>query len=352
MRRENSKIDTLVRTAIRGFKPPIYPSDEDGYIRMDANTNLFGANPCIAKVARRLKGLSVNHYPSPYSDQLRSALYKELKLPMEQIIIGNGSDEIFDFITKAFLNPRDTIALPAPSFVMHYFYGRINMGKIKPVPLNKDFTLNDDAIIKAKAKLTIIASPNNPTGNAFGESELAKIIMASDGIVVIDEAYAEYSKQNFIKLIESFPNLIVTRTFSKAYGLAGLRIGYAVAQKPLIEKLYCVKPPFTVNTFSERVAIEAMKDKKFVRKVVSDTLKERMYLKQNIRKLGFKPYPSDSNFIVVDIGRPSKAIYQKIRGEGILIRDLTDFQGLANFVRITVGTRTQNEKLLKALAKC
>src|SRR3989338_8516498 len=112
------KADDLVRRAIKGFKPPIYPSDENGYIRMDANTNLFGANPCITKVARRLGALSVNHYPSAYSDQLRSALSKELKLPVEQIIVGNGSDEIFDFTTKAFLNPNDVIALPAPSFVM------------------------------------------------------------------------------------------------------------------------------------------------------------------------------------------------------------------------------------------
>jgi histidinol-phosphate aminotransferase len=341
--------DGWVRSAIRGLEPPRYPIVAPGLLRMDANTNLLGINPVLHKVFAEAAGLPIHQYPSAFSDDLLAELANHHSLPVDQLITGNGSDELFDFITKSFLDPGDVVAVPAPTFVMHPFYGRVNLGQVIEVPLLDGFRLDVRGLLREKAKLTIVASPNNPTGNVFAREDLLRLICESRGLVVVDEAYAEYSEQNFLKEAGLHPNLIVTRTFSKAHGLAALRVGYAAANEPLMERLRRVKPAFTVNLIAERAAIASLRDPSFLRLSVETIRSERVRLAGELRRLGHTPFPTDANFMVVDMNGDSRAVVARLKTKGILVRDLTDFHGLSRCIRVTIGAREQNDRFLEAL---
>lgn len=329
-------VDDFLRRAIAGTKPPTYPGNDPGFLRMDANTNLVGANPAA-------RGFELNHYPSAISAALVRAL--EAKHG-GSVIVGDGSDEVIDFITKAFVNPGDLIAYPVPTFVMYGFYARINLARVLEVPLGADFGLEVDALLKTRAKIYFVASPNNPTGNRF--EDLERLVRTAQGIVVIDEAYADFCGQDFASRVNEYDNLIVLRTFSKSYGLAGLRVGYAVGRKEIIEKLYCVKPPFDVGTLNEAIALEALKHDEFVRDTIQVVKLERVRLAKELADLGFRPCRSDANFLLVDVGRGREA-RQFLHDRKILTRDLGDFAGLEKYIRVTVGRPELNDRLLGAL---
>lgn len=329
-------VDDFLRRAIAGTKPPTYPGNDAGFLRMDANTNLIGPNPAA-------RGMELNHYPSAVSAELVSALEKKHGAP---VIVGDGSDEVIDFITKAFVNPGDVIAIPTPTFVMYAFYARINLARVLEVPLGPDFALDADALLRTKAKIYFVASPNNPTGNRF--DDLERLVRLAPGIVVIDEAYADFCGQDYASRVNEFDNLIVLRTFSKSYGLAGLRVGYAVGRKELIEKLYCVKPPFDVGTLNEAIALEALGHEGFVRDTIQVVQLERARLAKELEALGFRACRSDANFMLVEVGRGREA-REFLHGRRILTRDLGDFPGLERYLRVTVGRPEHNDRLVGAL---
>lgn len=344
-------VDRRLRATIRSMQVPVYPAPVRGVARMDANTNLFGPNPAVGRAARRLDALEVQHYPTGNSDALRDALARFWKVGRAQVVVGNGSDELFDLIAKAFVNPGDRVAFPTPSFVMYPFYAKVNLGIPTPVPLIRStaFSLDVDGILSARAKLTLIASPNSPTGNAFPARAIERVIRGSRGIVVVDEAYAEFSDQNLAPWVRRFDNLLVTRTFSKAYGLAGLRVGYAIGPPALVDAVLRAKPPFNVGAFSEAAAIEALRHRPFVRRCVRVIRSERARVSAALRAMGLGVNPSDANFLLIDVGRPARAVRDALRRRGVLVRDLTDFRGLAACLRVTLGPRAVNDRFLRAL---
>jgi histidinol-phosphate aminotransferase len=342
-------LDRLLRTTVRALKAPVYPTAVRGAVQMDANTNLFGPHPALREVARSIDRLGLNQYPSGNSDPLRDAIAARWGVRRENVVVGNGSDELFDLVMRTFLNPGDRIAYPTPSFVMYPFYGFVNFGHIAAVPLKEGFALDVDGILKAKARVTVIASPNSPTGNAFPREALATVLRRSKGIVVIDEAYAEFCGQEVIRTAATHPRLIVTRTFSKAYALAGLRIGYAVGSRAAIDALLRVKPPFNVGTFAEAAAIAALKGRRFVEHVVGVIRAERVRVAAAMRALGAHPYPSDANFLLVDVGRPSDAVAGALRDRGFLVRRMSDWPGLETCIRVTLGPPALNDRFLRAL---
>lgn len=342
-------LDDLMRDAVRHFKPPRYPDAFEGMLRLDANTNLMGANPVVERVLANVAAFDVAQYPTPFSEPLRAALSKTHGMPAAQFIVGNGSDEIFDFVTKTFINRGDTIAVAAPSFVMHAFYGRVNLGLVVEVPLHQGFQPDVDELLSTRAKLTILATPNNPTGNAFQPARLERLLRETEGLVLIDEAYAEYADGNWLARLAEFPNLIVTRTFSKAYGLAGLRVGYAAASAGIVERLHRVKPPFTVNTISERIAIEALEDPRFMRGSVAAAKAERKALIQGLMERKIIAYPSEANFVLARTGAPPGLVAQRLSARNILVRDMSDVPGLEGCIRITVGTIEQHDRLFDSL---
>lgn len=343
-------VEERVRDSIRRFRKLRYPESEKGFLRLDANTNMLGPNPAAERVLARIRELELNQYPSPFSSELRETLAVVHRVPRDCVIVGNGSDEILDFITKAFLNPGDRVALATPSFVMQRFYAKVNLGEVVEVPLEPpEFGLDVDRILRADAKLTILASPNNPTANRFGDEALEAVVRGSEGLVVIDEAYAEYCGQDFVSRAVMEEKLIVVRTFSKAYGLAGIRVGYAVGNAETIGWLYAAKPPFTVGTLAEQIALEALRDRSFVSRSVEMVRSERERLARAFRELGWRPCRSDANFMLVDVRRPSAPLREALRKEGILVRDMSDFPGLENYVRITIGRPEHNTLLLEKL---
>lgn len=343
-------VDDLVRREIREFKAFLYPVAEENALRMDANTNLIGVNPVLERVAREVLSLELNHYPTPFSDELREAISKYYRVPFENIIVGDGSDEVIDFISKAFLNPGDIVGLVSPSFVMQRFYARVNLGRPVEIPLRPgEFRLDVDALLRLRAKMIMIASPNNPTANAFDSGDLKRLIGEFKGILVIDEAYAEFCRQNFFESAPRYPNVIVLRTFSKAHGLAGLRVGYACAHASVIERLHSVKPPFTVGRIPERAAVEALRDPSFMEETVRMMAQERQRLADDVRGLGATPFPSDANFMMMDLQRPADPVREELKKNGVLVRGMSDFRGYESCLRVTIGRPEHNRRFLDVL---
>lgn len=358
----------LLRESVRDLEAPTYGELEEG-ILLNLNTSPLGTNPAAKCIGKLLGGkvdssskdidldtLSevfkrLNLYPSPSSQNLRVRLADFYGLDPGQIMVGNGSNETLNIILRAFINPGDRVLYPAPTFSMYPSYIKINMGEPCPIPLLEGFKLDVEAILNQEAKLTIICSPNNPTGNCFEAEKIMRIIN-NKRLVLLDEAYAEFSDQNFIRYLDRYPNLMISRTFSKVWGLAGIRTGYLMAHEKLIEKLMPIKPPYNLNSLSECLAVNALKNcPDFVDHYKNMVIQERPHLAEKLESLGFKTYPSHANFLLAKPPIKSTKLVKLLRKEGVFIKDVSHYPQLAGHVRITVGTRTMNEVVLQKMSK-
>lgn len=317
--------------------------------RMDNNANLLGPNPVAKRVLKELAETDVNFYPTTYSDPLRSALAEFYGLDMENFVAGNGSDEMLDVCFKALLQCGEKVVTPYPTYALHSFFIKVNAGKMVQVDLREGFQLDPDAINGTDGKMVLLCTPNNPTANAFRMKDIKEIIEETDRPVIVDEAYGEFVKDTFIPLVNDYDNLIVTRTFSKAFGLAGMRVGYAVSNKDLTQILLRAKTPLSLNLLSERVAIAALKDTKFVKRTVQMVDGQRGLLSKGLKSLGFEVFPSSANFILVRSPIPSEKLVSELAKKGILIRDFGKLRMLENCVRTTIGTARMNARLLARL---
>ncbi|MDO5861722.1 MAG: histidinol-phosphate transaminase [Thermoplasmata archaeon] len=333
------------RDFVKYYNPKLH-----GEVRLDTNTNVLGSNPAAAEYLRT-HTWDLNGYPDTYSGELRNALGELYGLDPSNIIAGNGSDEMLDVIFKTFTNWGDDAAVPFPSYSLYDYFVKSNGGTAKMVDLTDDFQLDVDALVRTKAKITIVPSPNNPTGNCFRTKDLDDLISRFDGIVVIDEAYAEYAGDGYIGKVEEFDNLIVCRTFSKAYAMAALRVGYMASNPKLSEMMMCVKIPYSLNAVSEGAAVAAVKDRDFIRRSVDLVTEQRPKLAEGLRKLGFEPFPSDSNFILARSPIDHKVLVDGLRERGVLIRDFGAKRRTENCVRPTVGTPELNALLLDKAAE-
>lgn len=342
-------IDSLSRKSSRDLPPVSAPPSAAGLLRMDSNTSLFGPNPAIRRVLERDASDDFAPYPAALHDELRSAIAAKHGLVPEEVLVGAGADELIDVLVRAFVNPGDTVAVAVPTFDLYAFCARLDHARVAAVPLGPKFSLDVDGLAGSGAKLTFVASPNNPTGNAHPAEALERLVRASPGVVVIDEAYAEFCGQDFRSRVRDFPNLAVLRTFSKAYALAGLRVGYAVAGRRLIECLARVKMPFSVGALSERIALEALTDDDFVRRSCEIVDAERPWLIERLSALGLHPYPTDANFMLVGVGSGLDGILKRLSERKIAVRPLPRLAG--GCLRVTIGRREDNERLVAALAK-
>ena len=337
----------MMRSTTRKFEK-YYNPELHGEIRLDTNTNVLGSNPAASEFLKHLD-INLNGYPNTYSDGLRGALAELYGLEADNFIVGSGSDEMLDVSFKTFTEWGDTCVSPTPSYTLYNYFVEMNGGKAVNVDLDEDFQLDVDAMVKPKAKIMIMPSPNNPTGNCFRTKDIEEILNRTDGIVIVDEAYGEYAKDSMVKRVNEFDNLIVLRTFSKAYAMAALRIGYAVSNLNIAGMMNCVKIPYSLNMISELAAIEAVKDQEFVRRSVELVDRERPYLDAGLRKLGFVTYPSDSNFILAKSPIDHNVLVSGLKERGILIRDFGTKRRTENCVRPTVGTRELNDLLLSKI---
>ncbi len=335
----------VMRETTRGFTK-YYNPKLNGELRLDTNTNVLGSNPAAEKYLKE-SSWDLNGYPNTYSDGLRSALADLYGLETDNIIAGNGSDEMLDVIFKTFTDMGDNSVVPVPSYTLYDYFVKMNGGKAIEVDLTEDFQLDVDAMVRQDAKVAIMPSPNNPTGNCFRTKDIEEILSRFDGIVVVDEAYAEYSDDPFVRRIDEFDNLVVIRTFSKAYAMAALRVGYAVTNKDIADMMISVKIPYSLNAVSEGAAIAAVKDQDFVRRSVEMVREQRPKLDAGLRKLGFETFPSDSNFIMARSPIDHKVLVDGLKDRGILIRDFGAKRRTENCVRTTVGTEEMNKLLLE-----
>ncbi|MGN0098836.1 MAG: histidinol-phosphate transaminase [Candidatus Methanomethylophilaceae archaeon] len=335
----------IMRETTRDFEV-YYNPKLNGEIRLDTNTNVLGSNPAAAKYLAE-SSWDLNGYPNTYSNGLREALGELYGLDKDNFIAGNGSDEMLDVTFKTFTNWGDNSVVPVPSYTLYDYFVQMNGGKAHEVDLTEDFQLDVDEIVKQDAKVAIMPSPNNPTGNCFRQKDIEEILSKFNGIVVVDEAYAEYADDAMIRRVDEFDNLVVLRTFSKAYAMAALRVGYAAANKKLADMMMRVKIPYSLNMVSEGAAIAAVKDQEFIKRGVEMVREQRPKLDAGLRKLGFETFPSDSNFILARAPIDHKVLVQGLKERGVLIRDFGAKRRTENCVRTTVGTAELNAILLE-----
>ena len=334
-----------MRSTARHFQR-YYNPEVGNAMRLDTNTNVLGSNPAAAKFLDSQR-IDINDYPNTYSDGLRDALAELYSLERENFTVGSGSDEVLDIAFKTFTEWSDGVTVPVPSYSLYDYFVSMNGGKVNAVDLTDDFQLDVDAMLRPDAKVIIMPSPNNPTGNSFRRKDIEEILQRSKGIVIVDEAYGEYAGTSMIPKVNEFDNLVVMRTFSKAYAMAGLRVGYGVANRDISDMMNCVKIPYSLNVLSEGAAIAAVKDQEFIRKSVALVDKNRGPLSKGLKKLGFEPFPSDSNFILARSPIDHKALTDGLRSKGVLIRDFGSKRRTENCVRTTIGTKEMNDTLLK-----
>ena len=331
-----------------------YDIERGKVINLASNESPYGPSPRVLQALKR-SSARIGSYPDPRASKLKLAISRYVGVKQECVAVGNGSDEIVDLICKAFLDLGDKALIPLPTFSIYEIACRINGGKPKFIELPSfKWQVVELARKMGAVKLAFIGRPNNPTGNSISTQGLNELLKTGK-LVVVDEAYAEFAGYSIAKQASKKENLLVLRTFSKAFGLAGLRVGYAVGNSKLIEVLEKIRAPFNINTLAQVAAIEALRDRRYLRKVVTEVRKERAYLCCELSKLRIRVLPSDANFLMVDISSlktDASQICEFLAKRNILIRDLSNFRGVGTrWVRVTVGTRPQNEKLIKMLKK-
>lgn len=339
-------INQLLRKNIQSLKP--YSSARDEYsgeamVFLDANENPFNE--------------PYNRYPDPLQKEVKDKIAKLKNTSAENIFLGNGSDEPIDLLVRAFCEPGvDNIVSMNPTYGMYQVAADICGVELNKVSLNDDFELGAQEVLDAcneHTKLIFLCSPNNPTGNSLNPEVLHVIISSFKGIVIIDEAYIDFAPgKTFLQEIEKYPNLVILQTFSKAWGMAGIRLGMAFAQTPIISVLNKIKYPYNLNILTQQKALELLDKKVTVQKWVKLLIAEREKMEQLLIQFPFVEivYPSDANFLLAKM-HDAKGIYDFLVDEGIIVRDRSKVHLCEDTLRITIGTSEENETLLNALKK-
>ena len=340
-------LQNLLRKNIKELIPYSSARDEfkgEASVYLDANENSYGSP----------LNESFNRYPDPLQFKVKKRLSEIKGIPPQNIFLGNGSDEAIDILFRAFCNPgSDNVITVPPTYGMYEVSANINDVEVRKIKLKTDFQLNMEGIAEAideHTKIIFICSPNNPTGNSINRDDIETILANFNGLVVIDEAYINYSRQKtFIQELTEYSNLVVLQTLSKAWGLAGLRVGMAFASEEIIEIFNKVKPPYNINEASQALALQALQNVEQVNSWIKETVAEREKLKSELNTLEsvLTIYPSDANFILVKTIKPNE-IYQFMVNRGIIVRDRSKVELCEGCLRITIGTPNENEILIEA----
>jgi len=341
--------------AIKDYVPGKTPK-EPGVVKLASNENPFGPSPkALAAIAAEARNLQI--YPDQKSTLLREALGKKLDISPDCIVCGNGSDDIMQVIASTYIEPGDEVIISKNTFSLYELVTRLFGGKLVLVDL-KDDALDLAALagaVSKKTKVVFLTNPNNPTGSIFTAAEFAafKKKVPDNVLVVVDEAYAEFVENNdfpdSINYVKEGRNVIVLRTFSKFFGLAGLRVGYGVARKELVAPMFRTKMPFNVNRLAQAGAAAALDDDEFMTKTLQNNGAGKDYLYAELDKLGRKYKKTEANFIFINVKKPADEIFLELMKAGVIVRPLTSF-GFPNAIRVSIGTPEQNEKFIAAFA--
>ena len=339
-------LQKLVRSHIADLQPysssrDEFDADDGDVVYLDANENPF------------VNG--VNRYPDPQQRKLKEVIARGRGVAANQLLLGNGSDEVLDLIFRAFCTPnKDNVIVMPPTYGMYKVLANINCVSLDEAPLNNDFQLVTKDIlnqISSQTKAIFLCSPNNPSGNSFRREDILTLLQSFTGLVVVDEAYIDFSTQKSLTAeLPSYPNLIITQTLSKAYGLAGIRLGICIASEEIINILNKIKPPYNINSLTQERAISALEDWDTTQRQITQLIAERKGLFAQLEKISFveKVYPSDANFLLVRVDDANKRYAQLIQNN-IVVRNRSKQVGCENCLRFSIGTPQENQILIETL---
>jgi len=346
----------FIKQTVRDKKIYTLP-DIDYDIKVNQNENPYDL-PVEVKdaILREFRSREWNRYPRLGSGHLRETIAEYLDISADRVMVGNGSNEILLAVMNAVLEPGKSLLIAEPTFSLYRHYCEINRADIESVRLDDEFSFPVDSMLERfngkDIALTVLCSPNNPTGSTISESDLRKILSATQGLVVIDEAYIDFCAQDFLPLTEEYENLVLTRTFSKAFAFAFGRFGYGIAAPEVVREIYKVLLPYNLNGFSEVAAAELLKHRSALQQLIGEIIRERDSIIEKLSGLeGLNVYPSSANFFLMKPDMPSEKLYEQLIGKKILVRDVSHYPGLENFLRMNVGTPRENARLVDAITE-
>jgi histidinol-phosphate aminotransferase len=333
-----------------GYVPGEQPSSEDRYIKLNTNENPYPPSPKVVQSLKAELNSSLRLYPDPLANSLRDKAAEVYGLRRENILAGNGSDELLSIIVRAFIDKGDIVVYPIPTYTLYDTLIDIQEGIKETVEYTEDYSL-PPGLCKKGVRLTFLANPNSPSGTFIPVEKIEELASRLDGVLVMDEAYGDFAPASAIPLIKKYNNIIVLRSFSKSFSLAGLRIGLAFADEEIIAGLFKVKDSYNLNRLSIVAAEAALDDMGWMRHNISRIIKIRQRLTLVLNRLGFYVYPSESNFILArQPGKDLSFLYERLKDQGILVRYF-DQPRLRDCLRITIGTETEVAQLIEALEK-
>jgi histidinol-phosphate aminotransferase len=343
---------SFLRKSLAGFRPYIpgeQPPDGEGWVKLNTNESPLPPSSRVIEAIKAAADDSLRLYPSPTAAPARQAIAAHFGLDPAQVTLGNGGDELIEMSLRAFAGAGDSVAYPTPTYPLLEPLCRLHEAVPSPHPTNEMFTWSTE-LMEDPAPLKFLVNPNSPTGTWHGATSVEHAVYRSRGVVVLDEAYVDFAFESQVGLLAKHDNLVILRTMSKSYALAGMRIGYALASRELIADLDAVKDSYNMDRLAIVAATAAIKDEEHHRKIVDHVVAERRWLEMQLHGLGFEHSPSEANFVFVKPppGNSAAALADALRERRILVRHY-DRDPIAGWFRITVGTRDQHERLLEAL---
>lgn len=344
--------ESFLKKALRGFEPYVpgeQPPEGEGWTKLNTNESPLPPSPRVIEAIQAAAGDSLRLYPSATAAPARAAIAAHLGVEAEQVVVGNGADEIIEMCFRAFVGRGDHVAYPTPTYPVFEPLCHVHEAIPAPHPSGEGWTWAK-ALIEDRAPLKFIVNPNSPTGTWMAESAVEDVVAGSHGVVALDEAYADFAPESCLGLLEKHKNLIIIRTFSKSYALAGMRIGFAVGDPEVIAALAAVRDSYNMDRLAIVAAVAAIQDEDHHRKIIDFVLAERAWLADRLREMNVDVAPSATNFLFVQPppGNSAAAVADALRERQILIRHY-DREPIAGWLRITIGTRDQHEHLLATL---
>lgn len=339
---------------LKKYRPPL--EGRGGKLRLDFNENTVGCAPEVVRALRRaMNGEWLSRYPE--YEPARKKLARFMRVATEEILLANGTDDAINLICNAFVDPNDTLVVPAPTFPIYEFFHSVAGGRTVRVRYDENFRLPMDEMImtvrKEKARWVALANPNNPTGTQVSRRDLEALLRATPRtVILVDEAYCDFSGETVLPWIRKYRNLIVTRTFSKAFGLAALRIGCILTNPELAETMHRAQNPFAVNMLALAAAVEAIKHRDPVRRYAREVISNRAELCRYFDSIGVPYVPSRANFVLTRVGALAPEIARRLRKQDLLVRDWSYDPHLQGYLRFTVGSKSQMRRLVRGLGRC
>lgn len=325
------------------------PNRVPAKIDLSDNTNLWGIPPAAARAITDATASAVTRYPALYAADVKQAIADYLDVTPDMVVTGCGSDDVLDSTIRAFGEPGEVVAYPDPSFAMIPIFAQMNGLTGAAIPLTASNDADVTGYLSANATVNYLCSPNNPTGASFTRNAIEQVVSGARGIVVIDEAYAEFASWSCMDLLDRYPRVVITRTLSKAFGLAGLRVGYAVGNPAIVAEIEKSRGPYKVNAIAQRAAVAALtEDRAWVEQHIREAVVNRDRLIQSLTTIGLSPLPSDSNFVLVPVSDAAECD-RKLRDHGIAVRPFVSLPRIGDALRVSVGPWHLLEQCLTAL---